>query len=96
MAIDGDHDARRNAGALLDARQERKQAVMDAASAPDARGIDMLCPVRREGRDRGIGVWRAAQIVAIERNDAGIVTQSRRDAVKGGARHTARLRLGPQ
>src|SRR3546814_11270097 len=78
MAINGDHDARRNAGALLDPRQERKQPVVDAAPAADPRGIDMLRPVRRESRDRGVGVWRAAQIVAVERDDARIVAQPRR------------------
>src|SRR3546814_14667689 len=95
MAINCDHDARLNAGSLLDPRQERKQPVVDAAPAADPRGIDMLRPVRRESRDRGVGVWRAAQIVAVERDDARIVAQPRRHAVEGRARHAARLRLGP-
>src|SRR3546814_16087946 len=89
MAINGDHDARRNAGALLDPRQQRKQPVVDAAPAADPRGIDMLRPVRPESRDRGDGVWRPATLVAVVRYEARIVAPPRRPAGAGPARRPA-------
>src|SRR3546814_13277959 len=55
----------------------------------------MLGPIGREGGDRSVRVWRAAEIVAFERNAARIVTHPGRAAVEGRARNAARLRLGP-